>query len=111
EIDPIVLEAAKGQGMQTSGIFWRVRMPLAWRVIISGSRYATQMSMGIAAIVAYVIAPGLDGYIVTDLAQVGGDNARNYALVGTIGIIILAILVDAVLAVIARITTSKGIRA
>src|SRR5699024_10336007 len=104
-------EAAKGQGMQTSGIFWRVRMPLAWPVIITGIRVATQMSMGVAAIAAYVLGPGLGGYIFTGLAQVGGANAMNYALVGTIGIIILAILVDAVLAVIARITTSKGIRA
>src|SRR5699024_6841035 len=54
EIDPTVLEAAKGQGMQTSGIFWRVRMPLAWPVIITGIRVATQMSMGVAAIAAYV---------------------------------------------------------
>ena len=111
EIDPTVLETAKGQGMQTSGIFWRVRMPLAWPVIITGIRVATQMSMGVAAIAAYVLGPGLGGYIFTGLAQVGGANAMNYALVGTIGIIILAILVDAVLAVIARITTSKGIRA
>lgn len=111
EIDPTVLEAAKGQGMQTSGIFWRVRMPLAWPVIITGIRVATQMSMGVAAIAAYVLGPGLGGYIFTGLAQVGGANAMNYALVGTIGIIILAILIDAVLAVIARITTSKGIRA
>src|SRR5699024_2469 len=111
EIDPTVLEAAKGQGMQTSGIFWRVRMPLAWPVIITGIRVATQMSMGVAAIAAYVLGPGLGGYIFTGLAPVGGANAMNYALVGTIGIIILAILVDAVLAVIARITTSKGIRA
>jgi len=111
EIDPTVLEAAKGQGMHASGVFWRVRMPLAWPVIITGIRVSTQMAMGVAAIAAYVLGPGLGGYIFTGLAQVGGANAMNYALVGTIGIIILALLVDAVLAIIARITTSKGIRA
>ncbi len=111
EVNPTILEAAKGQGMHGAGVFWRVRMPLAWPVIITGIRVSAQMSMGVAAIAAYVLGPGLGGYIFTGLAQVGGANAMNYALVGTIGIIILALLVDAVLAVIARLTTSKGIRA
>lgn len=111
QIDPTVLEAAKGQGMNPARVFWRVRMPLAWPVVLTGIRVSAQMSMGVAAIAAYVLGPGLGGYIFTDLAQVGGANALNYALVGTVGIIVLALLVDALLALFARVTTSKGIRA
>src|SRR5699024_12866473 len=68
EIDPTVLEAAKGPGMQTSGIFWRARMPLAWPVIITGIRLATQLSMGLASIAHTVPAPGQGGAYSTGLA-------------------------------------------
>lgn len=110
-VDSLVVEAARGQGMGAGAIFWRVRLPLAWPVILTGIRVSVQMSMGVAAIAAYVLGPGLGGYIFTGLSQVGGANALNYALVGTFGIIILALVVDAVLVLLTRCTTSKGIRA
>lgn len=105
-----VIESAKGQGMSGFAVLWRVRLPLAWPVILTGIRVSAQMSMGVAAIAAYALGPGLGSYIFTGLSQVGGANAINYALVGTIGIVILALLLDAVLALLARFTTSKGIR-
>jgi|SRR5690625_211909 len=111
EVDPAVTEAALGQGMSRAAVFWRVRMPLAWPVIMTGIRVSAQMSMGVAAIAAYVLGPGLGAYIFTGLAQVGGANALNYALVGTFGIVIVALIVDALLIVVARFTTSKGINA
>lgn len=111
EVNPALTESALGQGMSRGAVFWRVRMPLAWPVIMTGIRVSTQMSMGVAAIAAYVLGPGLGAYIFTGLAQVGGANALNYALVGTIGIILIALIVDAVLVLVARLTTSKGIRA
>jgi len=111
EVDSTTTEAALGQGLSRGAVFWRVRMPLAWPVIMTGIRVSTQLSMGVAAIAAYVLGPGLGAYIFTGLAQVGGANALNYALVGTIGIVIVALIVDAVLVLVARLTTSKGIRA
>jgi osmoprotectant transport system permease protein len=110
-VDPAVAEAALGQGMSRASVFWRVRMPLAWPVIMTGIRVSAQMSMGVAAIAAYVLGPGLGAYIFTGLAQVGGANALNYALVGTFGIILVALIVDALLILVARLTTSKGINA
>ena len=105
-----LLESAKGMGMGPTARFLRVQLPLAWPVIMAGLRVSTQMSMGVAAIAAYVLGPGLGGYIFTGLAQIGGANALNYALVGTIGVVILALLLDALLLLIGRLTTSKGIR-
>lgn len=110
-VDGELIEAARGQGLHPAAIFWRVRLPLAWPVIITGIRVSAQMSMGVAAIAAYALGPGLGGYIFTGLTQVGGANAMNYALVGTIGIVVLALLLDALLVLLARLTTSKGIRA
>src|SRR5690625_986936 len=97
--------------MSPAAVLFKVQLPLAWPVIMTGIRVSTQMSMGVAAIAAYVLGPGLGAYIFTGLAQVGGANALNYALVGTIGIVIVALIVDAVLVLVSRLTTSKGISA
>ena len=76
---------------------------------MTGVRVSTQMSMGVAAIAAYALGPGLGSYIFTGLSQMGGANALNYALVGTIGIVIIALVVDALLALLQKLTTSKGL--
>jgi osmoprotectant transport system permease protein len=109
-VDPTLLESARGMGMGEIAVMTRIRLPLAWPVILAGIRTSLQMSMGIAAIAAYVIGPGLGGYIFTGLAQVGGKNAVNYALVGTLGVVVLALALDLVLLLVGRVTTSKGIR-
>ena len=89
---------------------FQVRLPLAWPVILAGVRVSAQMSMGIAAIAAYVLGPGLGGSIFVGLAQIGGKNAVNYALVGTLGIVLIALVLDLLLLALGRVTTSKGIR-
>jgi osmoprotectant transport system permease protein len=109
-VDKTLLESARGMGMGEATSLLRVRLPLAWPVILAGVRVSTQMSMGIAAIASYVLGPGLGTYIFTGLAQIGGANALNSALVGTVGIIVLALVLDAALLLLGRLTTSKGIR-
>ncbi|WP_276696369.1 ABC transporter permease [Propionibacterium acidifaciens] len=109
-VDRALIESARGMGMRTVGVFLRIRLPLAWPVILTGLRVSTQMSMGIAAVAAYALGPGLGSYIFTGLAQIGGKNALNYAVVGTVGIVIVALLADAVLVGVGRLTIPKGIR-
>ncbi|MDQ6640867.1 MAG: ABC transporter permease [Actinomycetota bacterium] len=109
-VDANLLESARGMGMSEPMSLVRVRLPLAWPVILAGVRVSLQMSMGIAAIAAYVLGPGLGVMIFTGLAQIGGKNSLNYAVTGTVGIVIIALLLDLVLLVIGRATTSKGIR-
>lgn len=110
-VDATLLESARGMGMNELTSLLRVRIPLAWPVIFAGVRISTQMSMGIAAIAALVLAPGLGSYIFTGLTQIGGVNAVNSALVGTVGIVIIALLADGLLLLLGRLTISKGIRA
>ena len=110
-VDPGVLESARGLGMGPAALFFRVSLPLAWPIILTGIRVAAQMSMGVAAIAAYVLGPGLGDYIYRGLATVGGANALNYALVGTVGIVVVALILDGLLVLLGRLTTSKGITA
>ncbi len=109
-VDATLLESARGMGMGELAVMIRIRLPLAWPVILAGIRTSLQMSMGIAALAAYVVGPGLGGYIFTGLNQIGGKNALNYALVGTLGVVVLALVLDLVLLLVGRVTTSKGIR-
>jgi len=109
-VDANLIESARGMGMSEPASMVRVRLPLAWPVILAGIRVSLQMSMGIAAIAAYVLGPGLGGAIFTGLTQLGGKNALNYTIVGTVGIVIIALLLDLVLLMLGRATTSKGIR-
>jgi osmoprotectant transport system permease protein len=88
----------------------RLEIPLAWPVIMTGVRVSAQMLMGIAAIAAYALGPGLGGYIFSGISRTGGANATNSIVAGTVGILILAIVLDTVLNIITRLTTPRGIR-
>jgi osmoprotectant transport system permease protein len=109
-VDPAVAESARGMGMSVRERLWRVELPLAWPVIIAGVRVSTMLLMGIAAIAAVVNGPGLGEDIFAGLARIGGANALNLVLGGTLGIIVLALLFDTFFNVLGRLTTSRGIR-
>ena len=68
EVDPALVEAARGVGMSRVATFFRVELPLAWPVVIAGMRISAQMTMGIAAVAAYALGPGLGGYIFSGLS-------------------------------------------
>lgn len=109
-VDAAMIESARGMGMTGRALLWRVRLPLAWPLILTGVRVSTQMIIGIAAIGAYVGGPGLGNQIFSGLARFGAVNSLNQVLIGTIFIIILALLFDLLFVAIGRVTTPKGIR-
>jgi osmoprotectant transport system permease protein len=109
-IDPAILESARGLGMTPLRALLRVQLPLAWPVIIAGVRVATMMAFGISAIAAYVSGPGLGDLIFTGLQRFGAVNSLNQAIVGGVGIAVLALLFDGAYVVIGRLTVSRGIR-
>ncbi|MHC5903030.1 ABC transporter permease [Streptomyces sp. S6] len=109
-VDPALVDAAKGIGMSRSARLVKVELPLAWPPILTGIRVATQMLMGIAAIAAYASGPGLGNEIFRGIASLGSKNALNQVLAGTLGIVVLALLFDAVYVLIGRLTIPRGIR-
>ncbi len=109
-VDPAVAESAQGMGMNARERLLRIELPLAWPVIIAGVRVSTMLLMGIAAIAAVVNGPGLGDDIFAGLARIGGANALNQVLGGTLGIIVLAVLFDTFFNVLGKLTTSRGIR-
>ena len=93
-VDPTLVESARAMGMSRLATLVRLELPLAWPVIMTGVRISAQMLMGIAAIAAYALGPGLGGYIFSGISRMGGANATNSVVAGTIGILILAVILD-----------------
>ncbi|SDN27042.1 ABC transporter permease [Allokutzneria albata] len=109
-VDKSVTDAARGIGMSRTGVLTRIELRLAWPSILAGMRVSTQMLMGIAAIAAYAKGPGLGNLIFSGLQRVGGANAVNMAVAGTLGVIVLALVVDGLWVLVGRLTTPRGIR-
>ena len=109
-VDPAVVESARGIGMGRIRTFLTVELPLAWPVILGGIRVSAQMVMGIAAVAAYVLGPGLGGFIFSGLSRLGGANSLESVLTGVLGVVILALILDLVLVGLGRLTTPRGIR-
>lgn len=110
-IDPSVTGAARGIGMNRLRVLTSIELRLAWPSILAGTRVSLQMLMGIAAISAFAKGPGLGGQIFSGLAAIGSKTSVDRALTGTVGVIVLALIVDGLLVLLGRFTTSKGIRA
>ena len=110
-VDAALVDTARGMGMSNKRVLVRVMLPIAWPVILTGIRVSTEMIIGIAAIGAYVGGPGLGQEIVHGIDRLGAVNSLNQVLIGTVGIVILAVLFDLAFLLIGRITTSRGIRA
>lgn len=109
-IDPSIPDAARGIGMSRFTVLTRVELRLAWPSILAGMRVSTQMLMGIAAVAAYAKGPGLGNMIFSGLAAIGSANAVNRALAGTVGVVVIALLLDFLYFLIGRFTTPRGIR-
>jgi osmoprotectant transport system permease protein/osmoprotectant transport system ATP-binding protein len=116
-VDPAVIDAGRGMGLGRTKLLWRVRLPLAWPVILSGIRVSTQITIGIAAIGAYVKGPGLGNQIFNGLGRFGAANSLNQVLTGTLGIIVLALLFDLAFVVVPKVLgwllrlVRRGVRA
>lgn len=69
EVDPAVVDAARGMGMGSSGILWRVELPLALPTIVAGVRIATVSTVGLVTIGALVGYGGFGGLILSGFQQ------------------------------------------
>lgn len=105
-IDPALVDAGRGMGMTGFQIMWKVQVPLALGVIFAGIRVAVVMSIGIAAIAAYIGAGGLGNYIFRGIAT--SYDAMLFA--GAIAVSVMAIVADIVFGWLENSLMSKGLR-
>lgn len=105
-VDPAPVDAARGMGMPESGILFRVEVPVALPLILSGLRSAAVQIVSTATIAAYVSLGGLGRYVIDGLFQ------RNYEKVvgGATLVAVLALVTLALFRAVERFAVSPGVR-
>jgi osmoprotectant transport system permease protein len=105
-VDPAAVDAGLGMGMGRGQLLLRVEAPLALPLVIEGVRAAAIMSVGIAAVVAFVGVGTLGVLIIQGL----GFQADDLILLGAVPMVVIAVTVDTALRAFGRLVTSPGIR-
>lgn len=109
-VSPAVIESARGMGLNSNQRLWRIQMPLAWPVILTGIRVSALLTTGIAAIATLVAGGGLGDFIKTGLARLPLPNSLEAIWTGTAFTVLLALSFDVAFLMIRRMTTSPGLR-
>ncbi|MHB9858267.1 ABC transporter permease [Streptomyces sp. YIM S03343] len=105
-VDPSPVDAARGMGMHEAEILFRVELPVALPLILSGLRSAAIQIVSTATIAAYVSLGGLGRYIVDGLYQHDYEKVVGGATL----VAVLALATLAVFWALARATVSPGVR-
>lgn len=90
EIDPSTEEAADAMGMSPSRKLFRVELPMAMPIIISGIRTSMVMIIGTATLAALIGAGGLGNFILLGIDR----NNTSLILIGAISAALLAIVMS-----------------
>ncbi|MET8975028.1 ABC transporter permease [Streptomyces sp. NPDC004539] len=105
-VDPAPVDAARGMGMGEAEILFRVELPVALALILSGMRSAAIQIVSTATIAAYVGLGGLGRFIIDGLYQhdyekvVGGATLVALMALATLGLFWA----------VARFAVSPGVR-
>jgi ABC-type proline/glycine betaine transport system permease subunit len=90
QVDPHLVEAARAYGATPLQILFKVKMPLAIAAIMLGVNQCIMMSLSMVVIASLIGASGLGSEILAALSSL--DAAKG--IVASIGIFVLAILLD-----------------
>ncbi len=110
EVDPAVVESARGMGMTQRQQLVRIRLPLAWPLIMTGVRVSSLLVIGIAAIAVLVGGDGLGTFLQTGLTRLGFPGSVESVWVGVVFTVMLGLLLDLGFSLVQRLTTSRGLR-
>jgi len=100
------VDAATGVGMSRGQVLRRIELPLSVAVIMAGIRTSVIIIVGTATIAAATGAGGLGLPIFTGIST----QNLGYILEGAVTVSVLALLLDATLALVERWVTPKGLR-
>jgi len=107
QVDPDIVDAARGMGMTALEIVRKVKLPIALPVISAGVRTAAVQVVSGAVLAAYIGGGGLGDFITAGIAMM----ALPQLLVGAIPATLLSLGTDALFASVQRALTPAGLRA
>ena len=89
-VDPAIVDAARGMGMNERQLFRQVQLPLAMPLLLAGLRIVTVQTIGLAVVAALIGAGGLGTFVFAGL----GQYAADLVLLGALPTIALALAAD-----------------
>ena len=106
DVDPATIEAAKGMGMTSAQILFKVELPLAVPVIMAGIRTAAVINVGNATLAAFIGAGGLGDFIFLGITR----GIDGLILLGAIPAALLALILETFFGAVERWTTPEGLK-
>ena len=97
-IDPKLITAARGIGLYPTEVFFSIKLPISFPVILAGIRTATTINIGTATLAAFIGAGGLGEPIVMGLAM----NDSKIILEGALPAAALAVVVDFIFGIVEK---------
>jgi osmoprotectant transport system permease protein len=106
QVDPAVVESARGMGMTEGRVLRTVQLPVARPLILDGLRLASAAVIATATMSALIGGGGL-GRLIID-----GFSVRDFRKVvaGTLAVVVLVVASEAVFSTLARVAVSPGLR-
>jgi osmoprotectant transport system permease protein len=104
-VDPELRDAAYGMGLRGGQVLGRVLVPVALPLILLGCRLSAIQVVATTTVAAYTGLGGLGRYVIDGFAT------KDYASVvgGSVLIVLFALFVQAVFALVQRVTVSPGV--
>lgn len=105
QVDPAVIESARGMGMTKTAVLLRIELPLAVPIIMAGLRTALTINVGTATLAAFVGVPSLGVLIVAGQVQF----QIFITVVGGILVAVLALLIDYLASIAEDVLRPRGL--
>jgi osmoprotectant transport system permease protein len=106
EVDPGVIDAARGMGLSGSQILAGIQLPIAAPVIFAGIRTSAVQVVASATLATFIGGGGLGDLIVEGFQR--GDTA--ILLAGALSVAVLSIITEVGFAGVERALTPKGLK-
>lgn len=104
-VDRSLVEAGRGMGMTAASVLWRIELPLAVPLMLSGIRTALVLVVGTATLATFINAGGL-GIAITTGVNLGLDRVL---VAGSILVSLLALAVDWLGRVVEHVARPRGL--
>ncbi|MEM9576509.1 MAG: ABC transporter permease subunit [Pseudomonadota bacterium] len=105
-VDQSVVEAARAFGASPMQILLRVELPLALRTIMAGFNQTLMLSLSMVVIASLVAVKGLGNEVLRAMGRLDAGKA----IVGGLGIVLLAIVLDRITQGLGRDERERGYR-
>jgi osmoprotectant transport system permease protein len=105
QVNPQVIDAAKGMGLSDRQILGRIQFPIALPVIFAGIRTAAVVVVASATLATFIGGGGLGELIVLGFQR----NDLAVQIGGSLAVAVLAIITEVIFGILERTFTPKGL--